>query len=335
MNRILPQLLANITGHPRQQMISGIDFQWSSELWVHNVFRVYELIFWRRFGIRAEASASQRNGKTIIRCHSWESLLAFTESQIRQAFSFKLRIPVKIYVPILWTPQGIPVFASPYLLAVAYDTSVTMNFVGSTTTNTLSSYVTTGSNLTVFGFVDTEDGTGSDKISGVTWDSNAMSQVTKGSTTIDTGYIYGLNTGVTAKTANLVATASSSLASIGFEAASYSGTAQTDTFNGNTSVQTSTTPSVDVTTTTANSWLVSCGQNQGSGTMTLTSTGTSRQTGGRPWSDTNATVSVGVNTASYSQTLLICTTHACELRVTAAAGGTVSPSQNLLLMGTG
>lgn len=114
------QLLANVTGKPRYFP----EIVWSTKSWTHNVFRAYEYIFGRRTGIRAEASVwRDEEGNQFHACHSVESAIAFAESAVRSFFRKPRLAPFKIYIPMLQTPMGIPVFASPYLFAIAYGST--------------------------------------------------------------------------------------------------------------------------------------------------------------------------------------------------------------------
>src|SRR5690349_16076088 len=69
---ILPAILAILTNHPRYLP----KIEWANDSCVHNIFRLYELIFWRRVGIRAELSSYLKDGRTSYYCHSWESVFA-------------------------------------------------------------------------------------------------------------------------------------------------------------------------------------------------------------------------------------------------------------------
>lgn len=128
LERILPTLLAWITGHVRYR----VDIEWSSVLWTHNAFRAYELIFWRKYGIRREASAisyfDKELGKRIVKytCFTWEARIAYTEARIRNGFralkSLRARklFPYRIGIAEIATPSGIRI-PCPYLFAIAVD----------------------------------------------------------------------------------------------------------------------------------------------------------------------------------------------------------------------
>lgn len=219
---------------------------------------------------------------------------------------------------------------------VAYDTSVAMSF-GSGTSATLGYTTGTGSNFSLFCVLDTEIANAT-AITGVTWNSSPMVLITSiasgaGGAGIDVGWVFGISgANVTAnQTANLVVSASASVGSIGVAAVSYTGTDQSNTFNGNSSNGTGTSASTSVTVIGANSWVGGFAENQGSGTLTLTSAGTARQTGSRPISDTNGIVSSGSNTVSYSESSLMWSAHAWEIAAFAVASA--QPTSTLLYMG--
>lgn len=171
MRKILPFIIASITNHPRQQVKVGVDFQWEPKLWVHNIFRIYELIFWRRAGIRAEMSAWTQEGTTYYQCHSWESVFALTEANIRGAL--KWHLPMRVYMPI-FAPAGTGVLMSPsYLFAIAVDTQVAGSLQSSITATT--PYTVSGSNtLLVAHNVSLNAGA----IVGSTYNAVAMTSVT-------------------------------------------------------------------------------------------------------------------------------------------------------------
>lgn len=85
--KILAKILATITGVPRYQVKVGVNFEWSSKSWTHNVFRVYELIFWKRYGIKKETTTFNVNGKLIHEGHSLEAKCAIFETKVRNRFS--------------------------------------------------------------------------------------------------------------------------------------------------------------------------------------------------------------------------------------------------------
>ncbi len=143
MSTLLPRLIATLTNHPRQLVESGVDFEWSNNSWVHNLFRSFELFFGRREGIRLEMSSyPDGNGGTIQYAHTFEAALALLESTVRS----KLPVFEKIYLPQL-VPVGMPVPSAPFYFAIAFDAS-SSNSTATSQTCTFS-HTCTGSNLTL------------------------------------------------------------------------------------------------------------------------------------------------------------------------------------------
>ncbi len=251
---ILPQILATLTGS-RYQVVRGRDFEWSDNSWTHNAFRVYELIFGRRYGIRHEMSAScDHDGNTIYAAHSREAVFALAERYVRDLFlSWQF---AKIYIPIMQTTQGIPVFASPYLFAIANTNSAQSTRTGSPTTNTLSSYSITGSNVSLFVGVDVAQSADVAQCTGVTANGVSMGSEV-GHIVISTGgvgnvYLFNL---VGAATGNIVATKNSALSELALMASSYSGVSQGALDNSSTAGPSSSSNfTQSVASNTANAW---------------------------------------------------------------------------------
>lgn len=131
--------------------------EWSKNSIVFNLFRLYELFAGRKRGVRIESRANiRRNEKgtfTVERqFYTLEAVLVWYEAQLvsfipnlihalRKELPFDLR-SVRVYVPAFTTTNE----TSPYLFAVAYESS-TRNGLGSGTNSPYStSYSTSGSN---------------------------------------------------------------------------------------------------------------------------------------------------------------------------------------------
>ena len=169
LKNFLPWVLTKVTGNARYLP----KIEWSDQSWTHNVFRLYELIFWREYGIRAECSATSTIDEDGVQrvyffFHTTEALLAHFETVIRRFLKGAFTIPVRIYIPQFATPGGMPMGMSPYLFAIAYD-NAGAQMTNSGQTNTLS-FTVTGSDtfLSHFGF--SENST----ITGVTYNAAAM-----------------------------------------------------------------------------------------------------------------------------------------------------------------
>src|SRR5258708_4769086 len=131
----LPKILATLTQPPRER-VDNID--WSNKSWTHNIFRVYEIVFWRRAGIRAEISvhATLDNGKQCItyRFHSIEAIIGFAESWVRGLIPRS--IPVKIWKPLMATSGGMLTIPGIYF-AIAFDGNAQKETSGLTNTVSL------------------------------------------------------------------------------------------------------------------------------------------------------------------------------------------------------
>jgi hypothetical protein len=81
--------------------------------WVFNVFRVYEQIFGRRYGIRCESTSDDKGN---VQFYTWEAALMYVEGKLR---SFKLPEFSRVHVPA-FQMAGVPLSftKSPYLFAI-------------------------------------------------------------------------------------------------------------------------------------------------------------------------------------------------------------------------
>lgn len=73
MYKILPNLLAFITRHPRVK----VSVEWNANSWTHNAFRAWEVVFWRRDEIRIELRVSRdTKGKVTWKSYTWEAFIS-------------------------------------------------------------------------------------------------------------------------------------------------------------------------------------------------------------------------------------------------------------------
>jgi hypothetical protein len=296
MDRLLPELIARITRQPRYKP----DVVWSDSSYTHNVFRFFELLFWRKFGIRPELSSRHYfDGSrwiTEYKCHSFESVFALTETYIRQLFSAKVAIPIRVWIPLLQTPFG-PIPASPYLLAIAFDATALKTATSGVSSITWS-HTVTGSNNILFG-THSESAETSDKYVSFTYNGTGMTQVgTRGFCT--GGGFGGMSLLINPSTGanNLVYTKSDTTTNMEGASASYSGAAQSgqpDSSNTDNSDSTTTNYSLSTTVVASNCWLILYTINNASAPTAGTGT-TNRQTtssGACALGDSNATVGTG------------------------------------------
>ncbi len=244
------------------------------------------------------SSKPDGNGGTIYACHSWESVFALTETFIREWFAWRPLIPVQIWIPVLRTPQGIPIFSSPYIFAIAFD--ATSVGVTTGTTPLTFSHTCTGSNLMLSVGVGLRAST-SPVINTPTYNSVSMSLV--GSQQLNNVIKVALyfQTGPTTGSNTVSCGFSGGGQDCNAAAVSYSGvnqSGQPDASNGSTGAANAT---VTVTTVADQCWVVAlCGSaastisgpnntNRG-GVLVLTGVATIE------YQDTNAAVSAGAGT---------------------------------------
>ena len=286
---LLAQILTEITGETRRKVVPGTDFQWSRNSWVHNVFRLYEIVFWRRYGIRAEMSTwVGKDGRTYHVCHSWESAFALLETKIREALSWSSFAPVRIWIPILQLPNGQRFFGSPYLFAIAFDAQ-SASSAGLSPQST--AHTITGSNTLLLVHATSYGSTGG-TVSGVTYNSVAMTIVgslNSRDAGADHGGVFQLAAPTTG--ANNITITATSTNTYG-EGTSYSGVSQASPIDNHRlySEQSGSTPSGTLTPNADNCW-VAMGSS-GSVNLNSMSVGTLRgNANGGAMGDTNAAIS--------------------------------------------
>lgn len=309
--KVLPMLMVLIRRRNRYLP----DFTWTVGSWVANFFRFYELVFWRDFDIRREAFASSHldeQGRTITTYQycSLEAMLCHIEQVLRQAFKFKFRLPVKIWIPLLSNPMGLPMPASPFLFAIAYDNSGSGLDDSGTASSVTAAFTASGSNslILTYGILVT-NGSNTITINSFTWNGNTMTaQYSNYFLAVglqrSLAYYSYLNGTADGLSHNIVMTASANVR-IGYVVASYSGVSQTafpDAKNKtDSSAGSATSASVAVTTTVNNCWLTSGiysdATPSASTNTTLRTNGSSPPTG-RAMGDSNGPQSPA---GSYSQ----------------------------------
>lgn len=296
----LPTLIATITRHPRFKQ----DWKWYSNSWSGNLFVLWHKLFWQRCGkngigdtIRAEASVNSYYDKELEKqittyiFHSWEALFIHIEQAIRG--KFPLKIPLRISIPMLKTPMGVSIPISPYLFAIAFDTSsvgANTNTFGHNSPLTYN-YTCTGSNPLLVTLTFNFQVTGAQ--AAVTYNAASMTQLA----TIDVvslGHLQFFYTvGPPTGSSNQVAvtfTASNDMVS---HSASYSGVSQTGfPDSSTTNFGVSGTLTATTTVVASNCWLIGMSGN-GNTAPTAGTNCTIRQNGGgftSALADSNGTV---------------------------------------------
>lgn len=117
--------MAEITQHPRKRS----DIPWSSHVWTSNLFRLWEMIFWRRHGVQFSSCTRARteNGVTteVHEFGTWEALFTHIEFAVRLFFRGMLpkfhfvRVPIPV-VAYAGGYFGIDARGA-YVFAIAYD----------------------------------------------------------------------------------------------------------------------------------------------------------------------------------------------------------------------
>lgn len=268
------------------------------------------MIFGRRFGIRAEMSSRMVvkdgvRGTVTYAFHSWESAFVFSEDKVRKFFREWKLIPFKIYIPVLATPNGIPMFASPYLFAIAIDaTSSSEKNTAGTTWSV--AHTISGSNTILW------VGSGTDASGNLTADYNGTAMtlaVEESATAFRTRLLYIV--APTTGTNNINFTRANGAGTIDTMNASYSGAKQTGVPDATATNTTKTASPIasNITTVAANCWIVEMcslfGTDYGGPTSQAAGTNTfKRQASANPqlWDlyDTNAAVAAGVNTMNVT-----------------------------------
>lgn|SRR3990167_392732 len=333
----------------RQRVVPGIDFQWSEGSWTHNVFRVYELIFGRRYGIKAEIGSSfhkDENGKLTInyRIYSFEGFFAFWEGQARLALRSLPRPKiVKVNIPVLAFAGFQPLLPNeqPYLFAIAFD--AVSSGEGATFDETVTiAHTITGSNTILVSLPYCSRGSGS-TISTNKYNAVDLTRQTRKVTTtaiapltLDSWYLVA----PTAGTNNLVIVTTSPNTRLGSNNISYTGVAQTSTIGASGDAEgTDTAPTVTITTDTNNSYVVSGMFYNDTPTPTISGSMTQRSgfnTNGGGYLDSGDQLKVTAGSTTSSWTLgsslawVIC---ALEIHVAAGGGATLSTRKTLLGVG--
>jgi len=273
----LPRLMVLITRKPRYLP----EIKWSSKSWVHNIFRVYEMLFWRKIGIRAEISTLFDGKNLIHQAHSFEGACALLEQTIRGLFKF--HIPVKIWIPVLSTPEGLPFPNSPFSFAIALDAATVIAAFSSSSPLTWN-HTVTGSNPFIAIGVGLFAGLSIPSTSAVTYNSVSATKARADSVNIGNNcpessvwFLGNPSTGTNQVSATW---SGGSLPQGAGLSVSYTGAQSNNTADASNGTTGSTTgdKTFTVTTVADNCWIFVMGVNDNSSAPTLTSDQTSRGT---------------------------------------------------------
>lgn len=172
----LAEVLALATGVKRYRP----EIEWSGRSWTHNVFRVYELLFWRRRGVRPEVMSDLATGQQWG--ISFEGKCAVFESKLRSILRELASIRLAVHeARIAGTPFAIP----HYSFAITPD--ATSDGGAAAASPDLFNHTNTGSDLCLV-ITALSAGVFTDNSNAVTYNSVAA---TKRSTQNDTGSTIG------------------------------------------------------------------------------------------------------------------------------------------------
>lgn len=303
--------------------------EWSKNSWTHNVFRFFELLFGRKYGIRREmtAEASFNKGKVTVTytCHTFEAFCSLIEQYIRGLIPRKL--PVRLYIPQLATTS--PLQPTPFLFAIAFDNSGEGS--GSGVTNFSFNFTTSGSDR---GMVGNTVAHSTSNFTSITYNSVAMSTagsaVSGGTLTLVATYLNAPSTG-----SNSVVTtwdASDTMVTI---VASYTGvfqTGQPSATSSSASIASQSSPFTrSITLVDNNSWAVEAFLVAASASSSTNATIRTQETAiyGAGIADSNGPKAAG----NLSQSLTFTGSANCGAVQLALSPVSLSSGATLLLMG--
>lgn len=258
IRRIPPTVLALLTGADRY--FPKID--WASDNWTHNVFRVYELIFGRRFGIRAEITSWNGMGNRGMIAHSFEGACTVLESYARAYLKSWRLVPFRVYVPMMQTVGGFPVPASPWLFAIAIDTT-TQDYSGSAGTVVDVAHTAGGSDRFAWAGFFYQKAT-TTTVTAMTYDSVSMVATANTPQSIPANgnnsqevFLYGLASPTTTTNATVSVTFAAAYLGAYLAVVTYTGCQSSSTADASTSASgTAAGSTLTLTTIADNCWLV-------------------------------------------------------------------------------
>lgn len=296
-------LLSKVTGTQRYRPV----IEWSGgKCFVHDVFRAYEYLFGRKFGIRPEMFAARYQNETgldtvVLKFHSWEALLAFGESYVRSLFTQEKK---------QWVTVGVPQFAfngskmmrgdttkNPYLFAIAFD-SYAEQALGVNNTTITQALTTSGSDRVINMTIRTSPATNT--LASNTYAGAAATTVDMRNTDVNTNLYLTYRIAPSTGSNNMVATQTPGSGLMSIIGASYTGVSQTgypDSSNKDGGLA-ATALSLTLTAVASSTW-ASCAYDSNSGAVTAGSNttlrGTNPSTLSKTMGDSNgATITPGV-----------------------------------------
>lgn len=274
IQHVIPWMFSFITR--KERYIPETD--WSSNSLIHNIFRVYEIVFGRQYGVRAESSVYIENGRAVYDFFTFEAGCAFVETCIRDFF-FKIPRPrvVKVYIPVLARVgmQKRHVTQRPYLFAIALDATSTPTVIAGNSPKTIT-FTTTGSNRMLV--ASTYYNPGGSETPTVTYNNVSMTKVVEDTAPNGVmGDMYLLQAPSTGSN-TLSATSTDITRPLSVGVVSYTGVNQSVTpDSSNHTNGTASSVTLNTTVVQSNCWLVLCIENQVSD---IAGTGATRRVNG-------------------------------------------------------
>lgn len=252
--------------------------------YVDTLFVLKEKLFGRPTGIRLESThwADDKGNEGRI-FHTWRSALIYAEHCIKTFIKKRRLSRFHVYIPVLWTPQGIPVLASPYLFAIGFASQISAT-QGADNTLELNSVVVAAGSTLIVGVMTNGSNTNT-PITGGTF--NTTENLSKLKTdfnstgTLVTADLWQL-AAPSATTAQVQMTSSHNPENMYGTAIVYSGAKTSGVAtNVNSAKAQSNSPAVTISSTIADSWTVGCTISDNV-TATSSTGWTVRTTGGIP-----------------------------------------------------
>lgn len=279
MRNPIPSLIEKITGKRRYMPT----IEWASKSWTHNVFRVYEMICGKRWGITTEAWTGEVsvevNGRMrnviVHEFYTAEATIAHFETNVREFlsklknFDFEFHIPYKLYVYKLQPTNGAPmemgVFGTPYVFAIAIDATTAVSATNSVSTKSFS-HTCTGSDRILWGAL----GCSTSTLSSSTYNSVSLtraSQVNLQSSWAELWYLVAPSTGSNTLVINTAGSNSITGGVFSFTGASQTGVPDA-THNDSAQTGSVTSYSHSITTIADNCMVVMSGRANGGASLT-------------------------------------------------------------------
>lgn len=200
------------------------------------------------------------DGRTAQYAHSFEAACALVETHVREMLAFRFRLPVKVWIPMMATPQGLQIPASPYLFAIAFDSSATIA-IDNTQSSQTYALTTTGSNrlLVVAAWVRTGD----HSLSSITYNGSTLTATVNQQGYLNTDTVYMRHLIAPSTGANNVVQTYSGTGYAAGAATSYTGmkqSGQPDATTSDAGDGASNNFSLTLTTVADNCWMVGAWQ---------------------------------------------------------------------------